>query len=72
MGRVLKSDFLVALPSLRSGAARLLDFYGAYDEYNRCDTEPEADAQAMFADWRLVGQDLEDAMSQFETSTNKS
>jgi len=50
----------------------LLDFYGAYDEYNRCDTEPEADAQAMFADWRLVGQDLEDAMSQFETSTNKS
>jgi hypothetical protein len=34
MGRKVKSDFLLASPSFASGAARLFDFYGQYDDYN--------------------------------------
>ena len=64
MGRKVKSDFLVASPSLVSGAARLFDFYGLYDEYNTSPTEPQADAMATFADWMVVGKDLQEAIEQ--------
>jgi hypothetical protein len=64
----LKSDFLVATPSLLSGAGRLLDWYGLYDAYNLSRNTQEADAKATFSDWRIVGQDLDDAMVEFETT----
>ena len=66
MGNKIKSDFLVGSGSLVSGAARLLDFYGLYDEYNICETEARADAMATFADWAVVGQDLREAFDQLE------
>lgn len=66
MGRKVKSDFLVASPSLGSGAARLFDFYGLYDEYNISPTEAQADAMAAFSDWLIVGQDVIGAMEQVE------
>jgi hypothetical protein len=64
----LQSGFLVADPSLVSGAARLLDWWGLYDAYNVSRNGQEADAKAMFADWRIVGQDLADAMVEFEAT----
>jgi len=64
----VKSDFLVSSPSFASGAARLFDWYGVYDSYNRSRNGQEADAKAMFSDWRLVGQDINDAMVEFETA----
>lgn len=66
MGRKVKSDFLVSSPSLQSGAARLFDFYGLFDDYNRSPNEAQADAMAIFADWLVVGQDIQDAMEQVE------
>jgi hypothetical protein len=66
MGRKIKSDFLVASPSLQSGAARLFDFYGLYDSYNISPTEAQADAIAVFADWLVVGQDIQGALEQVE------
>lgn len=66
MGDKIKSDFLVGSPSLTSGAARLLDFYGLYDEYNICDTEAQADAMATFSDWAIVGQHIREAFDQFQ------
>jgi hypothetical protein len=63
----IKSDFLVATPSFASGAGRLLDWYGLYDSYNVSRNGREADAKAMFADWRVVGEDLNDAMLEIET-----
>jgi hypothetical protein len=63
----LKSDFLVSAPSFFSGAGRLLDWYGFYDSYNASRNVQEADANAMFADWRIVGEDLATAMVEFET-----
>jgi len=66
MGRKVKSDFLVASPSLHSGAARLFDFYGLYDAYNISPDEAQADAMATFGDWLVVGQDIQGAIGQAE------
>jgi hypothetical protein len=68
MAEKLKSDFLVAAPSFASGVGRLLDWYGLYDLYNVSRNGNEADAKAMFSDWRIVGQDINDAMLEFEKS----
>jgi len=70
MGSKVKSDFLVAHPSLSSGAARLFDFYGLYDEYNISQTEAQADAMATFADWLVVGQDVREAIEHYERLQN--
>jgi hypothetical protein len=51
-----------------SGAARLFDWWGLYDTYNQSRTGQEADAKALFSDWRIVGQDLVDAMVEFEAA----
>ena len=72
MGSKVKSDFLVAHPSLASGAARLFDFYALYDEYNISPTEAQADAMATFADWLVVGQDIREAVEHFERLQNAS
>lgn len=68
MAEKLKSDFLVAAPSFASGVGRLLDWYGSYDLYNVSRNGSEADAKAMYSDWRIVGQDINDAMWEFESS----
>jgi len=62
------TDFLFAMPSFVSGAARLLDLYCLYDLYNTSSTEREADYKAVLSDWRVVGQDILTAMKQFERS----
>ena len=64
----VRSGFLFATPSFISGAARVLDLYGTYDVYNASFTECEADYKALFSDWRIVGQDIFDAMTQFAHS----
>ncbi len=58
----MRPDFLFASPSWLSGAARGFDLAGLYDEYNESATGDEADAKALFADWRVVGQSLLNAV----------
>ena len=58
------SAFLFARPSLIEGAARILDFSGALDEYHTTPTGEEADRRALEADWRAVGHDIEEAQHQ--------
>ena len=62
----LKTDFLLAQPSFLSGLARLLDIFGVFDSYNESRTPEDADARAMYADWRITGQDIYASASQFE------
>jgi hypothetical protein len=64
MGKRIPTDYLVAAPSLTSGIARLLDFYGQFDSYNESDSELEADYRASLSDWSNVGHDIADAMQQ--------
>ena len=61
----VRSDFLVARPSLASGLARLCDLFGAFDVYNASPDGATADARAIRADWAVIGQDLRAAMEDF-------
>lgn len=63
----VKTDFLFAQPSFTSGASRVLDLWAVFDDYNRSDTTLEADAKAIAADWFIVGQDVRDAMEQYDS-----
>jgi hypothetical protein len=71
MSNKVKSGFLYADPSFLSGAARTLDLYGLYDAYNISATPLEADARALAADWIVTGQDLQDAIDDFQSQTEK-
>ena len=62
------SDFLFAMPSGLSGAARSLDLGATFDAYNDSPTGQIADARALFADWHQVGEDLVEAMDRFAES----
>jgi hypothetical protein len=64
----IKSLFLACDPSLLSGVARLMDFSGTFDSYNRSANEELADARAIFWDWRMVGEDLLVAARNAQTS----
>jgi hypothetical protein len=52
------TDFLFACPSFVSGAARAVDLGGTFDEYNSSATPDDADTQALWSDWAVVGQDM--------------
>ncbi len=67
MSKKVQSDFLFAQPSFGSGAARVFDLWGQFDDYNRSDTPSEADAKAIASDWCVIGQDIYDAIDQHES-----
>jgi len=46
------------MPSWLSGAARSLDLFGQFDEYNDSPSTEAADAKALFCDWCIVGDTL--------------
>ena len=60
------SDFLFARASFWEGIARLIDFGGTLDEYNKALTPEQADRIALEQDWIAVGKDLQWAMDEFE------
>ncbi len=62
MGKKLQSDFLLAQPSFTSGMASNLDLWGQSQSYNESEDAAQADANAIFSDWAMVGQDIEDAL----------
>lgn len=62
------SDFLFAMPSMLSGAARTVDLGSTFDSYNISPSGEIADAMALFADWHEVGEDLVDACDDFAKS----
>jgi hypothetical protein len=58
------SDFLFARPRGVFGVGRFLDFGATFDSYNASKSEEAADAAAVFADWRAVGDDLRSTSQQ--------
>jgi len=67
MSKKVKSGFLFADPSFFSGAARALDLYGTFDEYNVSRSPAEADARAIASDWIVTGDDLQHAMDECQS-----
>jgi len=63
------TEFLFARPTFWSGAARVLDLGGTFDQYNSSRTGDEADARALSNDWIVVGETMRDAI---ETVTSES
>ncbi len=56
------TDALFAHPSFVSGAARVLDLGGTFDDYNRSRGEEDADVRALQGDWLAVGADMQMAI----------
>ena len=50
---------------LLSGAARTLDMFATFDEYNTSSSVEEADRRAIESDWSIVGQDLSEAVRKY-------
>ncbi len=61
----MRTMFLFAVPSFLSGIARVLDLGCQFDFYNESKTTEEADAKALYSDFRMVGQDLQEVMELF-------
>jgi hypothetical protein len=57
------STFLFAGSGFRTGIARAFDLGGQFSGYNYSPSPYAADAFALYADWRTVGNDLRAGMS---------
>ena len=60
-----KTDFLTA-NSFLIGMGSVFNVAGNYFKYNCSETAEEADGLALANDWCIVGQDISDAMENFE------
>ena len=56
-----KTDFLVSTGSFLIGAGSVMNIYGNYFQYNYSKDGEEADRLSLYRDWRMVGQDIEEA-----------
>ena len=56
------SDFLFARPSILEGVARILDLGATMQEYNQSGSPAEADARAIYSDFKAVGNDISTAV----------
>jgi hypothetical protein len=68
----LLTSYLFSRPSAVSGAARMLDFGGFYDAYNSSPSGAEADAKALYSDWRTVGNHIMEACGKIALEAEKS
>jgi hypothetical protein len=58
----VRSTFLFTEPSFLTGAGRIFDLWGGFDIYYISRSPAEADLRALYADWRVIGQDFRDVM----------
>jgi hypothetical protein len=58
----MNSDFLFATPSLLSGIGRAFDLWGCFADSNDSPSGDLADERGLYADWRMVGEDLATAI----------
>lgn len=71
MDKFALTTYLYARPSFVEGLARLIDFGNTLQQYNSTPTAQQADALAMELDWYAVGQDLKNAMLEFDELQSK-
>ena len=61
------SDFLFAVPGFLRGMAATLDMGATMSVFNSSTSPEKADSRAMLADWSAVGQDIEEALREYQT-----
>lgn len=64
---VRRASNLFIQPSFATGSARVMDLFGSLSQYNTARTASEADTHATERDWQIVGQDMKDAISAYES-----
>lgn len=62
---------LYAMPTFLEGVARSVDIGDTLTEYNTSENGTAADLQALRSDWLAVGNDLREAISQFDQNNSK-
>ena len=67
----MRTDYLFARPSFLRGVASLFDFAGALRQYNFMPDPRLSDEMAIRSDWQAVGDDLRQAMGQFEHEASR-
>ena len=65
--RPMKSGFLYATPSFLSGMGSVLNIFGRPGPFNYSRSGVEADCKALYSDYRMIGQDIEDAIVVYVT-----
>jgi hypothetical protein len=63
------TDYLFSTPSWLDGFARALDMGGTMTSYNSSDTPAQADAIALYTDWKAVSQDWSFALDNLDKMT---
>lgn len=63
--RRMRTSFLFPTPSFWSGMGSALDLSGHPGRYLFSRTGKEADAKALYSDYRMIGQDIGDAIVYF-------
>jgi hypothetical protein len=63
--RRMKTGFLFPTPSFLSGVGSVLDIFGRPGPFNYSRSGVEADCKALYSDYRMIGQDIEDAILVF-------
>lgn len=71
MGDYSESTLLFAEPSFLLGASRILDLGATINPYNYSSSEKEADARALFSDWRATGNDVDEATRLFSIPSRR-
>ena len=66
-----ESDFLFARPSFLGGMARAVDMHATLQEYNKSATPEEADAWALFSDFKAVGMDIRRATQTIKATSRR-
>ena len=65
------TGFLYSTPSFLSGAGTAINLAGNYYDFNAYESGNEADTVAIENDFRMVGQDISDAIEKFKDDTLK-
>ena len=60
-----KTDFLTPESSFLVGMGTCLNIQGNYFTYNTSESSLEADERAIGTDWKIIGNDLRNAISHF-------
>lgn len=65
------SDFLFAQPSFVRGIAKILDIGATSKVYNSSHSGDEADFKALASDWNITGEDMREALNDYEKQYKK-
>jgi len=65
------TDFLFSRTNYLIGAGSIIALMGNYYEFNYSKSSKDADIRAIRSDWRIIGNELREAMKSFEISNRK-